>query len=205
MAEIAAAEEYRSSSQEASAAGEKYDCFFKVMDVSTCSAGVEDRGECLHSRLLDSYYRTIPPQPEHTIRFVLDGRHRRIRLHRDVSVAQSGTYPRCSSHVKGSHVHHTPSPTPLYTSPAVINDSFRYHHLPTLRKLGQLNGYARWYGMHCFASHIDGCPSVSQRLHPLQTTFERSDAHFTVCRNDEGLLTGKSLETAMNAAFIIEI
>jgi hypothetical protein len=205
MANRAAAKDCRPSPQKALTPGDKYDCFFKVIDFSTCSSGVEDRGECLHSRLLDSYYRTIPLQPEHTIRLVLDGRHRRIRLHRDASEAQPSTYPKCSSLLKGSHVHHTPSPNPLYTSPAVINDSFRYHHLPTLRKLGQLDGYARWYGMHCFASHIDGCPSISQRLHPLQTTFERSDAYFAVCRNDEGLLTGKSLEKAIGTALMTKI
>ena len=169
-----------------------FDCYFKVIDISYSGQAIEDRGECFSNRQLESYYSTVPQQPENTVRLILDGRHRRVRLSRDVHDAVPNAYPHCSSRLGSNHIHHTPSPNPLYTSPSVISDSFRYHHLPTLRNLGEQNEDARWYGIYCFASHIEDCPSLSRRLHPLQSTFERSGAYFTVCQNDKGLSTSKS-------------
>jgi hypothetical protein len=183
------AEEARSEFRADEATGNKYDCFFKVIDVLANGKGTTGRGECFYSRRLESFYSTIPPQPENAIRFILDGRQRRIRLPRDT---REEIYPNCSSLLGSPHTHHTPSPSPLYTNPTVINDTFRYYHLPTLRKLGEQDAEKRWYGIYCFASHIDKCPSISQRLHPLQSTVERSDAYFTVFRDEKGLLTGKS-------------
>lgn len=169
-----------------------YNCFFKVIDISTNGKRTEDRGQCLRNRELESFYRTVPPQSSNTIRLILDGRHRRFRFPGRASRQSDDVYPKCASLLASNRVHHIPSPNPLYTNPAVIDGSFKYYHLPTLRRLTETNVGARWYGVYCFAAHIDDCPSRSRQLHPLQSTFERSDAYWTVCKNNEELLTGMS-------------
>ncbi|ORY18992.1 hypothetical protein BCR34DRAFT_582556 [Clohesyomyces aquaticus] len=181
-------EEARSDLPKVETAKPKYTCFFKVIDVSTSGKGIEDRGQCFRNLELESFYNTVPPQPEDTIRIILDGRHRRIRP-RDTRNTNPNAYPKCNSLLGSNHLYHTPAPNPLYTSPAVIADSFRYYHLPTLRKLAWLEGESRWYGVHCFAAHIDDCPSLSGNLSLLRSTSERSYAYLTVCKNDRDLLT----------------
>jgi hypothetical protein len=186
------AEEARSNHRMDQVEGDKYNCFFKVIDVLAHGKATKDVGECFYTRQLNSFYNSVPTQSENTIRLIMDGRHRRIHLSRNVQNKNSDLYPSCSSLLGSNHIYHTPSPCPLYSSPAIINDTFRYHHIPTLRRFGERDGGRRWYGMSCFASHIDDCPSLTQQLHPWQSTFEKSDAYFTVFRNEKGLLTGKS-------------
>ncbi|KAF2685344.1 hypothetical protein K458DRAFT_417406 [Lentithecium fluviatile CBS 122367] len=182
------AEEARSKFGTDAETSNNYDCFFKVVDVLAGGREFEDRGQCFHSEQLESYYKAVPPQPANAIRLVLDGRLRRVWLPRDGVDGNSGSPSYCGSLISSNHIEYTPRPCPLYSSPAVINDSFRYYHLPTLRKIMEMDGERRWYGMNCFASHIEECPIRSKMIHVPQSTFERSDAYITVCKDNEGLL-----------------